>query len=56
VTRRGSVCVVGTVRDAIDFIDRYVVTVPEPLRSRVRHVVADGGRHRGRIGVRPELA
>ena len=43
MTRRGSVCVVGTVRDAVDFIDRYVVTVPEPLRSRVRHVVADGG-------------
>ena len=43
MTRRGSICVVGTVCNAVEFIDRYVDSVPVALRSRVRHVVADGG-------------
>ncbi|MGA1708461.1 MAG: glycosyltransferase [Phycisphaerales bacterium] len=39
----GSLSVVTTVRNAIPFIDGLVDAVPPPLRSRVRHVIADGG-------------
>lgn len=43
----GSIAVVTTIRNDIEFVDSLVEAVPTEIRSRVRHVIADGGSEDG---------